>query len=131
MKKIIFLFSFVYLFGFTSIDATKANILKLHKENIPIVDIRTPSEWKSTGTIPFAKKIMFFTPRGQINQAFLYELKQNGINKNSKFAVICRTGHRSKVAAKILEDNGYKNVINLKNGMFNLFKDLLKNLKEQ
>ena len=121
----------MYLFGFNSIDATKANILKLHKQNIPIVDIRTPSEWKSTGTIPFAKKIMFFTPRGQINQKFLYELAQNGITKNSKFAVICRSGHRSRMASQILEANGYKNVINLKNGMFNLFKDLLKDLKEQ
>lgn len=131
MKKIIFLVSFVYLFGFNSIDASKANILKLHKQHIPIVDIRTPSEWESTGTIPFAKKIMFFTPRGNINQNFLYQLKQNGITKNSKFAVICRTGHRSKIASKILEENGYKNVINLKNGMYNLFKDLLKSLKEQ
>jgi len=111
-----------------AIQATKENVLKLQKQHIPIVDIRLPMEWQSTGTIPNALRITFFTREG-INQNFLKELKKYNIDANSKFAIICRTGHRSTKATEILKANGYKNVINLEGGMFNLFKSLLKDLK--
>ena len=125
MKSIFILFILiVQLFALT---ANKQNILKLQKENIPIIDIRLPSEWKATGTIPGALKITFFTKNG-INKNFLYELKKNNIKKNSKFAIICRTGHRSKIATQILKNNNYKNVIDLEGGMFRLFKSLLKGI---
>ena len=127
MKKIILLIAFLsFSFAFESIKATQKNIIKLHEQNITIIDIRLPYEWKSTGTIPFAKKITFFTRKG-INPYFLEELHQNNLNKNSKFALICRTGHRSKAASKILEANGFKHIISLKGGMFALFKDMLNN----
>jgi len=130
MKKLLILALFLgQLFAFNSIEATKQNIEKLSNQNIKIVDIRLPSEWQSTGTIPNVLKITFFKRNGQINQNFLYELEKNKISKNSKFALICRTGHRSKRASEILEKNGYKNVINLQYGMFNLFKSLLKGIK--
>jgi rhodanese-related sulfurtransferase len=112
-----------------NIPATKQNIINLQKQKIPIIDIRLPSEWKSTGTIPNALKITFFTQRGGINPKFLEQLKMNHISLNSKFAIICRTGHRSKIASRILEKNGYISVIDLKGGMFNLFKDLLKEVR--
>jgi len=126
MKKVLLLALLLgQLFALT---ANKENILNLQKQNIPIIDIRTPAEWKATGIIPNALKITFFTQNG-INRNFLYELKQNNISKSSKFAIICRTGHRSKVATKILKENGYNNVIDLEGGMFRLFKSLLKGLK--
>jgi len=126
MKKVLLLALLLgQLFALT---ANKENILNLQKQNIPIIDIRTPAEWKATGIIPNALKITFFTQNG-INRDFLYELKQNNISKSSKFAIICRTGHRSKVATKILKENGYNNVIDLEGGMFRLFKSLLKGLK--
>jgi len=126
MKKLIILALFIgQMFAFENIQATKTNIEKL---TIPIVDIRLPQEWRATGTIPNALKITFFTNNGSINQDFINELKKYNITKNSKFAIICRTGHRTKVAAGILEKKGYVNIINLKGGMFNLFKSLLKEL---
>jgi rhodanese-related sulfurtransferase len=127
MKKLLLITLFIaQLFGYQNIIATKQNIEKL---KCPIIDIRLPEEWKATGTIPNAKKITFFMSNGSINPSFTQELQHNNITKNSKFAVICRTGHRSRVASAILEKNGYKNIINLKGGMFNLFKSLLKELK--
>jgi len=127
MKKIIILALLMgQIFAFTNIEATKSNIEKL---NIPIVDIRLPSEWQATGTIPNVKKITFFTRRGSINPNFITNLSKANITKNSKFAIICRTGHRSRVASEILEKEGYKNIINLKGGMYNLFKSLLKGMK--
>jgi len=110
-----------------ALTANKQNIIKLQSQNIPIIDIRTPSEWKQTGVIPNALKITFFTKKG-INPKFLYQLQKNNISKTSKFAIICRTGHRSKIATKILKDNGYIHTIDLEGGMFRLFKSLLKGL---
>jgi len=130
MKKIIILALFIgQIFAFNNIEALKTNIIELQKHNIPIVDIRLPYEWKSTGTIPNVLKITFFNERGEVNQNFLYKLKKHNISKNTKFAIICRTGHRTAMASKILEQNGYKNIINLKGGMFSLFTDLLKEVK--
>ncbi|RUM56563.1 MAG: rhodanese-like domain-containing protein [Nautilia sp.] len=127
MKKIILLIIFFsFSFSFQNVEATKKNILQLHKQNITIIDIRTPPEWQATGTIPFAKKITFFTKKG-INRSFIELLRLNKLDKKSNFAIICRTGHRSKVASEILEKNGFKHIINLKGGMFRLFKDMLKN----
>jgi len=126
MKKILFSVLFIgHMFAFQNIEATKTNIKNF---KYPIVDIRLPSEWKATGTIPKVMKITFFKSNGSINQKFLKMLKKYNITKNSKFGIICRTGHRSLIASEILEKNGYKNVINLKGGMFNLFKSLLKEL---
>jgi len=127
MKKIILLILFFsFSFGFNSIEATQKNITNLQKKNIPIIDIRLPYEWQETGTIPFAKKITFFTQKG-INPQFIELLRLNKLDKNSNFAIICRTGHRSKTASQILEENGFKHIINLKGGMFRLFKDMLNN----
>jgi rhodanese-related sulfurtransferase len=114
------------LFAFNTIEVTKQNIIKLHKENVTIIDIRLPYEWKQTGVIPFAKKITFFTREG-INPNFLQILTKNHLNKNSKIALICRSGHRSRVASEILERQGFKNITTLKGGMFALFRNMLKN----
>jgi len=130
MKKIILLALLIgQVFAFSNIEATKENILKLQKQHIKIIDIRLPIEWEGTGTIPNALKITFFKNSGAKNPQFLKELRKNKIYTDTKFALICRTGHRSSRAAEILEQNGYKNIVNLKDGMFNLFKSLLKGLK--
>jgi len=130
MKKILLLALFIgQVFALTNIKAIKTNIINLQKQNIPIIDIRLPMEWESTGVIPKSIKLTFFNQRGEVNPNFLTELKKHHINKNSKFAIICRTGHRTAIASKLLTKYGYKNLINLEGGMFNLFKDLLKEVK--
>jgi len=127
MKKILFIALFIgQLFAYTNIEATNQNIKKLQNQNIPIIDIRLPNEWKSTGTIPNSIQDTFFTINGSINPNFYKILKKHHINKNSKFAVICRTGHRTKMAIELIYKNGYKNVINLDGGMYKLFNTMLK-----
>jgi rhodanese-related sulfurtransferase len=119
MRKIILLIIAAFLFGFESIPATVENVKKLQKEHILIVDIRTPGEWMATGVIPSALKDTFFDEYGRINPYFLQKLKGS-----KKFAIICRTGHRSKIAAEVLENKGFE-VVDLNGGMFNLMKDML------
>jgi len=123
MKKIILLILSTFLFSYQSLPATVKNIKALQAKHIPIVDIRTPREWALTGVIPGAIKDTFFDEYGRINPNFLKKIKAR------KFAIICRTGHRSKLAASILEHNKIE-VIELSGGMFYLFKDMLKNFNQ-
>ncbi|SFV69941.1 rhodanese-like domain protein [hydrothermal vent metagenome] len=87
------------------------------KKNIPIVDIRTPAEWRETGILKGAVPIMFFDQRGKYNaKKFLVELNKK-IDTTKPFALICHTGNRtSMVAPWLSKEFGYK-VINLQGGM--------------
>ena len=126
--KILFILSFLIIQAL-ALEATKKNILKLKQQHIPIIDIRLPSEWKATGTIPNALKITFFNDMGAVKKDFFKYLKNNNLDKNSKFAIICRTGHRTRIASQILKREGYQNIIDLEGGMYNLCKSLLKDIK--
>ena len=90
---------------------------KLLDSNIPIVDIRTPPEWKETGLIQGAIPIMFFNERGGYDiNAWLKELNEK-VDTTKPFALICRTGSRTAVLAPFLSQKlGYK-VINMQGGM--------------
>ena len=85
--------------------------------NTPIVDIRTPGEWKETGLLKGAIPIMFFNTRGGYDlKAFINELNAK-LDTTKEFAIICHTGSRTSMLAPYLsKELGYK-VINLKGGM--------------
>ena len=116
MKKIIF----VLLLTLASLNATvinqypTQNILNSHT---PIVDIRTPQEWKETGILKGAIPIMFFKPDGSYNiEQFLNELNKK-VDTKKTFAIICRTASRTTMLSGFLsKELGYK-VINLSGGM--------------
>lgn len=90
---------------------------KILSSNIPIVDIRTPGEWKESGVIKGAFPIMFFDEKGAYNiEAFLKELHAK-VDTTKPFALICRTGSRTKVVSNFLSSEYGYNVINLQGGM--------------
>jgi rhodanese-related sulfurtransferase len=116
LKKIIltlFILSLSLFADYTSIYPTK----ELLHSNIPIVDIRTPGEWKESGILKGAIPIMFFDERGNYNiNRFLGELNKK-VDTKKTFALICRTGSRtSMVAPWLAKELGY-DTINLKGGM--------------
>ncbi len=85
--------------------------------NIPIVDIRTPPEWVETGVVKGAITIMFFNERGGFDiKGFLKELNEK-VDTSKPFALICRTGSRTKMVSAFLSKELNYNVINLKGGM--------------
>ena len=90
---------------------------KLLTKHIPIVDIRTPAEWKETGLIKGAIPIMFFNEQGGYDiNAWLKELNEK-VDTTKEFALICHVGSRTKVVTQFLSQKlGYK-VINLLGGM--------------
>ncbi|HSD64337.1 MAG TPA: rhodanese-like domain-containing protein [Ignavibacteriaceae bacterium] len=78
--------------------------------NLVILDVRTPEEL--TG------------PLGKIDGVINIPVQQldkriDELNnyKDQEIAVICRTGHRSAIAAKILSANGFTKVENVEGGM--------------
>jgi rhodanese-related sulfurtransferase len=86
-------------------------------KQIPIVDIRTPGEWRETGLLQGAIPIMFFDERGNYDaRKFLQELNKK-VDTKKPFALICHTGSRtSMVSPWLAKEFGY-DVINLKGGM--------------
>ena len=84
---------------------------------IPIVDVRTPAEWKETGLLKGAIPIMFFTEQGKYNiNAFLEQLNAK-VDTTKPFAIICHTGSRtSMIAPWMSKELNYK-VTNLLGGM--------------
>ena len=116
MKKILLLSIFLA----SSLFATLINEYasqKLLDDKTPIVDIRTPPEWKETGLIQGAIPIMFFNEQGGYDiNGWLKELNEK-VDTSKPFALICRTGSRTSVLAPFLSQKlGYK-VINIKGGM--------------
>jgi rhodanese-related sulfurtransferase len=73
-----------------------------------IVDVRTPREFQG-GHLAGAKLIPV--------QEFQRRVSELAPHKNDPVFVYCRTGNRSTVAAKILVDQGFTNVINLRHGI--------------
>ncbi|HEX2753231.1 MAG TPA: MBL fold metallo-hydrolase [Alphaproteobacteria bacterium] len=65
-------------------------------ENIQILDVRSPDEWKK-GHIPGAQHI------------FLPEIpeKAEGLSKQKPFAVYCDSGYRASIAASLLHSMGF------------------------
>ncbi|MCX6061976.1 MAG: rhodanese-like domain-containing protein [Campylobacterales bacterium] len=90
---------------------------KLLDSKIKIIDIRTPSEWKTTGLVKGSIPIMFFDERGNYNlEAFLGELNKK-IPQGERFAIICNSGSRSKMLGTHLGQKMGYNVIDLQGGI--------------
>jgi len=116
MKKIILIIAIVTSSLFAKV-INEYPSQKIVNSNTPIVDIRTPGEWKATGLLKGAIPIMFFNARGGYNvNAFLKKLNKE-VNTKKPFALICHSGSRtSMVSAFLSKELGYT-VINLKGGM--------------
>ena len=116
MKKIIF----TLLLLISSLYAELKNEYlsqELLDSKIPIVDIRTPPEWVETGIIKDSIPIMFFTEQGNYDiNAFLTELNQK-VDTTKPFAMICRTGSRTKVVTAFLSTKLSYKVTNVTGGI--------------
>ena len=85
-------------------------------KGITIIDIRTELEWQSTGIIKGSKTITFFDENGEYDLAKFRQQLDQIIDPDEEFAIICRSGHRTRVAAQFLTQEGYK-VIDIQGGV--------------
>ena len=104
----------------SNISANEA--LKLHNDkNYLFIDLRDIRELQSTGKIKEAKHV----PRGMLefwidpNSAYY---KQGKIDPSKEIVLFCAGGLRSALAAKSLQDMGFKNVSHIDGG-FGAIKD--------
>ena len=92
-------------------------------KNCYLVDCRTSAEWQFVG-IPdletLEKKTLLIEwqiyPSMSLNDKFLEDIKQSGIQKQDKLIFICRSGGRSRSAAEFLVSQGYENSFNCIHG---------------
>ena len=125
MKKILFFLIAmnISLFAYTDID--KKEMINMVKSGMLLIDIRTEPEWIHTGIYPHSKTLTFFKQNGNIHiHSFISKLRAMMKSENDPFILICNSGNRSSVAAKILEEAGFKNVYNKIDGILDLQKEL-------
>ena len=91
--------------------------------NTVVLDVRTEEEWNNVGK-PDAEslnsKTLFISlllgPDRHKNINFVKEFLDKKVSKEDNILVICRSGVRSMAAAKLLQEQGYKNLINISDG---------------
>ena len=116
MKKIILLLTLLSVSLFAELKNAYLSEQILNSK-LPIVDVRTPGEWKETGILKGAIPIMFFNEQGKYNvNAFLKELNEK-VDTKKPFAIICHTGSRTSMIAPWLSQELHYKVVNLLGGM--------------
>ena len=120
-------------FAFADIvDVNNEQIKELSNINIPIVDIRRSSEWDQTGIVPTSILLTFFDKEGNYNYDEWYEKLRLEIDKGKPIILICRTGRRTAIIAKMMEIKKFDNVIyNAKNGITSWIDEKLITIKPQ
>ena len=120
-------------FAFADIvDVNNEQIKELLKNNIPIVDIRRSSEWDQTGVVPKSILLTFFDKEGNYNYDEWYEKLLLEIDEGKPIILICRTGRRTAIIAKMMEIKKFDNVIyNAKNGITSWIDEKLITVKPE
>ena len=98
-------------------NLSNAALKEMIAKGVPVVDIRTPGEWKQTGTIKGSHKVMAFDERGKFQEDFDAKLSKIA-SSNDEVILICRTGSRTAAIANYMYTaRGYKKVMNVQNGI--------------
>ncbi len=79
----------------------------LGRYNVVFLDVRTPREYAWTRILN-SILLNLYDPE--------FKTKATTLDKNKKYIVYCRTGHRSLIACKILKGLGL-NVVNMSGGI--------------
>ena len=113
------------------VDVNNEQIVELSKTNIPIVDVRSSSEWDQTGVIPTSILLTFFDKEGNYDLDKWYEELLLEIEEGEPIILICRSGNRSRIIAEMM-DKEFNNVIyNAKSGITSWIDEKLITIKPQ
>ena len=109
LKKNSILLSLIFLF-FSQISFAEIKVINnievkdLISKGVPLIDIRSPIEWKETGVIEGSHLITFFNDKGKVNLDNWYVKFNIVADKSKPFILICASGVRSKFASFILSN---------------------------
>lgn len=93
---------------YKDISSLELNDIINNKEKIILLDVRTEAEY-NTVRIPNSINIPVGDLDSQIDNLLPY--------KDEKIIIYCRSGKRSVYAAYLLDEYGFKNLYNLKQGI--------------
>ena len=111
------------------VDINNNQILELSNTNIPIVDVRSKTEWDQTGVIPNSILLTFFDKDGNYDLNEWYEKLLLEIDEGEPIILMCRSGNRSRIIADMM-DKEFDNVIyNAKRGIMSWINDKLITIK--
>jgi len=121
MKKILLLSTLLGAMLFADLKTVNAEeFAKLQAKGYPVIDIRTPEEWKETGIIKGAHKMMFFSSNGQPDLAnWFFDLGHLVKDKKEPVLIYCAHANRTKSLGDGLSQMGFKHVYELKGGIEN------------
>jgi len=110
--------------GFSEVNVKQLKALQ--SKGMPVIDIRTPQEWKQTGIIKGAHQMMFFDIQGNAHaEVWLKDLGKIIKEKKEPFVIYCAHANRSKAVGNWLVDKlGYTHVYELKGGIEYGWRDL-------
>jgi rhodanese-related sulfurtransferase len=95
----------------------------LQKQGVPIYDIRRPEEWRQTGVIERSRLLTFVDAGGSVLPGFLTRFT-DAVEKNDPVILMCRTGNRTSTLARhLVEQMGYTQVYNVRNGITEWISD--------
>lgn len=100
-------------------DIDNIQLQNLIESGVPVIDVRTASEWQQTGVIAGSHLMTFFDEQGKYDvQAWLQAL-QGIAQPDQPLALICATGGRTKAIGQFLNTQvGYQQVFNVGEGIY-------------
>ena len=111
--------------------ADNDKIISLMKQGVPLIDIRTNSEWRSTGIIKNSKLLTFFNKDGKSDvKSWMNKLREMA-KKDQPVIIICRSGRRSGIVSDMLvNEENYSEVYNANSGIMAWINSGLETTKE-
>lgn len=122
MKKILIILVFLTALN-AEITTKDVKYWDFSNKQYVLLDVRTTQECIKSGVIKGSVSIPVFNIDGSYNSNFVKEVEKV-FSKKDKIAIICRSGARSVMAAKILEKAGFKHLVSLSGGMLELPDDV-------
>ncbi len=100
------------------IDIDNAELARLQAAGVPLVDVRSATEWAESGVVPGSHLLTFFDEQGRSEAAAWLGKLIKIAGPTQPVAVICRSGKRSRVVGRLLSDRaGYATVYNVRSGI--------------
>ena len=111
--------------------ADNDKIISLMKQGVPLIDIRTNSEWQNTGIIKNSKLLTFFDRDGKSDvKSWMNKLREMA-KKDQPLIIICRSGRRSGIVSEMLvNEENYSEVYNANSGIMAWINSGLETTKE-
>jgi rhodanese-related sulfurtransferase len=100
------------------VDIDNRQLEKLLADGVPLIDVRTPEEWRQTGVVEGSHTLMFFDSVGRYDAKRWIDRLGTIATSEEPVILICRTGNRTSAIAGFLDRQvGYEMVFNVRRGI--------------